>query len=315
MALHDIRGANEELAVQMPSLSRVPKLGIGLAYQVQLRSFMERSSDAFDFVEVVPDILWNDLGPGSEPRYVPDQAGVGFLESIIQVKPVIPHSIGLSIGSAHRFDREHVAQIARWHEWLHFPWHSDHLSFHLVEHGGEVNVNLTMPLPLDRETLDMIVARVIEVRRKVPVPFLLENNVYYFQVADQDFDEASFLNELCRASGCYLLLDLHNIYFNSRNQGTDPYAFLQRLDLTSVIELHVAGGMEFQKFYLDAHCGSSPEPVWKLLDWVLPRCPNVAGVVFELFGSWFEPMGEDALRGQLYRMKEIWSNHQPLPVG
>ncbi len=307
---------HEEVTTGMVNLkqSSVPKLGIGLAYQAQLRSFMETSSSAFDFVEVVPDILWNDLGPGSKPRYVPDSGGNEFLESIAKTKPVIPHSIGLSIGSAHRFDLEHVAQIANWYKWLRFPWHSDHLAFHLADHGGEVNVNLTMPLPLDHETLELITARVIEVRRQVPVPFLLENNVYYFHMVNQDFDEASFLNELCRKSGCGLLLDLHNIYVNGRNHGTDPYTFLRQLDLTSVLELHIAGGMEFQKVYLDAHCGPSPEPVWELLEWVLPRCPSVAGVVFELFGSWFEPMGEEMLLKQLERMREVWSRHNPVPT-
>ena len=55
-------------------------------------------------------------------------------------------------------------------------------------------------------------------------------------MVNQDFDEASFTNELCRKSDCGLLLDLHNIYVNSRNHGTDPYTFLRQLDLTSVLE-------------------------------------------------------------------------------
>lgn len=289
---------------------RVPALGIGLAYQPQLRSFLLESSGAFDFLEVVPDVLWNDLGPGQRPRYVPDPDGAAFLRRIAEQKPVIPHSIGLSIGSAHRFDREHVAQIASWREWLKFPWHSDHLSFHLAEHGADVNVNLTMPLPLDWETLAIIAARVREVRATIPVPFLLENNVYYFQFEDEDLDEATFLNELSRRSGCGVLLDLHNIYVNARNHGQDPYAFLERLDLRRVVELHVAGGMEFQGFYLDAHSGATPPTVFELLEWVLPRCPNVGGVVFELFGSWFDRLGDRTLHEQLDRMRSIWATRR-----
>lgn len=292
----------------------VPKLGVGLAYQAQLRPFIERSSDAFDFLEVVPDILWTDLGWGSDPRYVEDAAGTGFLEQVGVAMPVIPHSIGLSIGSAHRFDRDHVEQMARWYEWLRFPWHSDHLAYHLAEHdGGELNLNLTMPLPLDRETLEMLTARVLEVRRRIPVPFLLENNVYYFVLQEQELDEAEFLTALGESSGCGLLLDLHNLYVNCRNHGSDPFAFLDRLDLDRVLELHVAGGMEFEGFYLDAHSGPSPEPVWELLEWVLPRCPNVGDVVFELFGSWFEPMSQDRLHAQLARMRDVWARHQPAP--
>jgi hypothetical protein len=290
----------------------VPKLGVGLEYQAQVRPFIEASPDAFDFVEVVPDILWTDLGPGSDPRYLEDPEGTAFLADVAAMMPVIPHGIGLSIGSAHGFNRDHVAQIARWYEWLHFPWHSDHLAYHLAEHRSEeLNVNLTLPLALDQETLELLTARVLEIRERIPVPFLLENNVYYFVVEEQDYDEPGFLNALSAASGCGLLLDLHNLHVNCRNHGTDPFAFLERLDLDRVVELHVAGGMEFDGVYLDAHSGTSPEPVWELLDWVLPRCPQVGGVVFELFGTWFDTVGEERLHEQLGGMRELWSRHQP----
>jgi hypothetical protein len=42
----------------------IPKLGVGLAYQPQLEPFITSERNAFDFVEVVPDVLWNDMGPG-----------------------------------------------------------------------------------------------------------------------------------------------------------------------------------------------------------------------------------------------------------
>jgi uncharacterized protein (UPF0276 family) len=290
-----------------------PKLGIGLSYQVQMRPFMEARGDRFDFIEVVPEVVRNDLGPGRSPRYVDDPGGHAFLAAQSRVRPIIPHSIGLSIGSAHRFDREHLAQMARWHEWLRFPWHSDHLAFHLAEGAGgdEVNLNLTMPLPLDRGTLELVAARVAEVRRAVPAPFLLENNVYYFEMAGQDYDEAAFLNELHRASGCGLLLDLHNLHVNATNLGWNAHRFLDRLDLDAVVEVHVAGGMEFEGFYLDAHSGTIPRPVWTLLESVLPRCRNLGGVVFELFGTWYGKVGEEALLRQLDRLKERWVRHQP----
>jgi uncharacterized protein len=293
----------------------VPKLGVGLEYQAQVRPFIEASPGSFDFLEVVPDILWTDLGPGSEPRYLPDPEGTAFLADVARAMPIIPHGIGLSIGSAHGFNRDHVEQIAGWYEWLHFPWHSDHLAYHLAEHRSEeVNVNLTLPLALDRETLELITERVLEIRDRIPMPFLLENNVYYFVVEEQDYDEPGFLNALSAASGCGLLLDLHNLHVNCRNHHTDPYAFLEQLDLDRVVELHVAGGMEFDGVYLDAHSGPSPEPVWELLDWVLPRCPHVGGVVFELFGTWFDTMGEERLQEQLAAMRELWSQHQPTPA-
>ncbi len=312
-------GKDTYLAMIMPSeslspiaLPAIPKLGVGLLFQDELQSFIERHRSQFDFLEVIPDLFWTDTGPGQTPRYLENSSTTRALRQLHQESPIVLHSIGLSIGSAHRFDREHVAQIARWHDWLKFPWHSDHLAFMLAQHVvGQVNAGVTMPLPCDQESLDLLVPRIAEIRSRVAAPFLLENNVYFFKYADQKFEEADFLNRLCELSGCRLLLDLHNLYTNCRNHHTDPYKFLEKLNLDHVVEIHVAGGLEHEGFYQDAHSGPSPEAVWKLLDWVLPQCANVGGVVFELLGSWFVDVGEERLRAQLSRMKELWARHQP----
>lgn len=311
-------------------METIPRLGVGLAYQPALRGFIVEHAEAFDFLEVVPDILWTDRGPGESPRYVEDQAGVAFLREVRRAKRVVPHSIGLSIGSAHRFNRAHLDQLAAWHDWLDFPWHSDHLSYcltaicllqrraatgHAFAPDAEMNVGLTMPLPRDRETLDLLLPRIAEVRARVAAPFLLENNVAFFDLPGAEYSEAGFLNALCEGAGCGLVLDLHNLYVNSRNLGVDPDRFLDELDLDAVVEIHVAGGMEYGGYYLDAHSGPIPEPVWRFLDRVVGRCPNLGGVVFELFGSWFPEMGAERLSAELRQMRACWSRYLPEPAG
>jgi len=293
----------------------VPKLGVGLAYQPALRPFIESRRQTFDYLEVVPDILWTDLGRGSDPRYVEDEEGMAFLERYAGGVPVVPHSIGLSIGTAHRFNREHLGQMERWLERFPAPWHSDHLAFNLAEHGtDELNAGVTIPLPRDHATLESLAARVEEVRRRLPLPFLLENNVYFFDMPGAEMSDAEFLNALAERTGCGLLLDLHNVYCNSRNHGTDPFALLDELDLERVIELHVAGGMEYEGFYLDAHSGPMPDEVWELLEHALPRCPNLGGVTFELLGSWYEEVGAERLSRELTGMRRAWHRHQPAPA-
>jgi uncharacterized protein (UPF0276 family) len=295
-------------------MQQLPKLGVGLAYQAPLRPLFEAADAPFDFVEAVPDIFWTDRGPDTRPRYLEDADGMRLVRALRRKHPLIPHSIGLSIGSADRFDRGHVAQLRRWWRRLRFPWHSDHLAYHLADHGGvRANAGITLPLARDRESLDLLLPRIAHVQRSVPAPFLLENNVYYFDIPDAEMDEASFLNTLCRESGCGLLLDLHNLYTNCRNHGSDPMAFLAALDLDHVGELHVAGGMEFEGFYLDAHSDVVPDEVWRLLAWTLPRCCSVGGVTFELFGSWVDDVGLDGVREQLLKLRALWDASQPLP--
>ena len=282
---------------------------MGLAYQAPLAPLLAAAEAELDYVEVVPDILWTDLGQGAEPRYIDDTAGRSALERACRGRPVVAHGIGLSIGSAGVFDTAHVEQVERWRRRLGFAWHSDHLAFHLAEHDDRLmNVGITLPLPRDRESIDLLVPRIREVQQRVPVPFLLENNVYYFDIPACEMDEATFLNTLCRESGCGLVLDLHNVYTNARNHGFDANALLAEIELGHVGEIHVAGGMELDGFYLDAHSDTIPDPVWALLEWTLPRCPNLGGVTFELFGSWFDSVGDARVTADLRRLRALWTS-------
>jgi uncharacterized protein (UPF0276 family) len=289
-------------------MQALPKLGVGLNYQAPLKPLIDSNCPDIDFIEVVPDVLWTDLGPEHLIRYVEDSEGAAHLHRIRESKPLVAHSIGASIGSAHSFDLEHIEQLRRWWLKFKFPWHSDHLAFHVVEHDRQrMNAGITLPLARDRESLELLTPRIHRIQREMPIPFLLENNVYYFDVGDSELDEPTFLNSLCKMSGCGLLLDLHNIYTNARNHGFDAYSLLAELDLSTVGEIHVAGGMELNGAYLDAHSDVVPDDVWAMLEWTLPRCPNVGGVVFELFGSWFEDVGEELVRADLRRLKSMWS--------
>jgi hypothetical protein len=58
---------------------------------------------------------------------------------------------------------------------------SDHLSFAEVSapDGTMRHAGVAVPLPYDREVLDMIVERVDRFQQIVSTPFLLENSVYF----------------------------------------------------------------------------------------------------------------------------------------
>jgi uncharacterized protein len=299
----------------MDRIAAVAPLGIGLAYQPALRPYIEEKRDTFDYVETVPDLLWTDRGIHQEPRYLDDEEGLAFLRRAADGRPVVPHGIGLSIGTAHRFNRGHLDQMEKWFRWFGFPWHSEHLAYNLAEHGiDEMNVGVTLPLPRDLATLEALAPRIAEVQRRLPIPFLLENNVYFFEMPGEEMTDAEFLNALCHGTGCGLLLDLHNVYCNARNHRQNPFRLLGELDLSRVLEIHVAGGMEHEGWWLDAHCGPMPEPVWELLDYALPRCPNLAAVTFEMLGSWYVEVGSERLAAELLGLRELWCRYRPMPA-
>jgi uncharacterized protein (UPF0276 family) len=140
------------------------------------------------------------------------------------------------------------------------------------------------------------------------VPFLLENSAYYFPdlPADPGWDEIVFLNRLVEQSSCGLLLDLFNLHCNSVNHSFDLIDALARLRLDRVVEVHVAGGRLHDGFLLDSHCAAVPEPVWSALEWLVPRAPNLGGVVYEVLDQAFSQVGYDTLREQMERLRATW---------
>jgi uncharacterized protein len=160
-------------------------------------------------------------------------------------------------------------------------------------------------VPYDDETLSLIAERVIAIRRTVPVPFLLENNVYFTNIPNQTMTEPEFLNAITAEAGCGLLLDLHNLYANARNHGFDTDAFLDQLDLSRVVEIHLAGGNEMDGIYTDSHYGPCPEEVWAMLRTVAPRALNLRAVTFEFDEEYCTDVGASGIRAQLDRARTV----------
>ena len=181
------------------------------------------------------------------------------LQWIASHRPVIAHNIGLSLAGTTPLDEQYVAKLVEWHTRFGFRWHSDHLSFVDVAsaHGLDHNTGLAVPMPYDHEVLDLVARRIEDVQRAIPAAFLIENNVSFIDFPDQEMSEPEFLNRLAARTGCGLLLDVHNVYANSRNHGFDARGIVDAIELDRVIEIHIAGGTG------STACGSirMPEPV------------------------------------------------------
>ncbi|HXS97110.1 MAG TPA: DUF692 domain-containing protein [Candidatus Limnocylindrales bacterium] len=285
--------------------SQTVTCGVGVLFNPALADFVTEHEEALDYLAVIPDRFWIDNGTGAPSRFEETAAGEAVLASASLSLPVVLHGIGLSICSAEMFDEQYLLQLARWRKRYNSPWVSEHLSFSRIGAGHETNAGVALPVPYDREILNLLQPRIEAARDILGCPFLLENNVSYFAFPEEDLTEPEFLNELARRSGCHLLLDLHNVYTNSRNHGFDATAFLDSLDLSRVIEMHVAGGSEMMGCYTDSHTGPVAEPVWDLLSYAAPRCPNLRGVTFEFHESTWPLLRTEGVLRQLARARDV----------
>lgn len=83
-------------------------------------------------------------------------------------------------------------------------------------------------------------------------------------------------------TGCWLLLDLHNMYVTARATGTDAADQLARMPLDRVAYVHIAGGAERGGVYEDTHAHDVPAEVFALLEALRDLTgPTMPGVLLE----------------------------------
>jgi len=272
-----------------------------------LAPFLARPG-AVDYLAVTPDMFWIDHGSNigaKEQRFTDIPSWVAVLDK--SGLPMVSHHLGLSIASAIPTDAGYVAQMAAWAERWGAHWLSEHLAFVTVVEGhGPSAAGLALTAPFDRDVLALAVERARCVMERTKAPFLLENSAYFVTFDDSDMDEPEFLNRFCADSGSGLLLDLHNLYCNAVNYGLSGHRFLDELDLSTVVEVHIANGSELGGMYADSHSGAPPEPVWDLLDDLVARAPNLRGITFEFHDSYLPVIGFDGIAEVIARARRAW---------
>jgi hypothetical protein len=185
--------------------------------------------------------------------------------------------VSLSLGGAEPIEPSRVEHLAAVAEALDAPLVSDHVCF--VRAGG-LDAGHLLPVPRTRDAMEVLVRNVCAAQSTLPVPLALENVAALLDWPDAEFSEGEFLAELVERTGCWLLIDVANLYTNACNLGTDPAAFLDALPWERLAYVHVAGGVEHQGLYHDTHAHPVPPSV---LDLLAELCARVdpPGVLLE----------------------------------
>lgn len=277
------------------------------------RRFLELTRplvEAADYYEVAPETLWRD---DAEGRLQPNGYHRTFAElRRVTGKPFVAHGVGYSMGTSCASDakrrRAWRARVAADQRTFRFRWWTDHLGATSVD--GQ-SLSLPVPLPMNARAAATVRRRLREMQSVIP-DVGVENNVAYFLLGEP-LEEPGFLGAVLRAKRMHLLLDLHNLYTMSVNFGFQPGEYLERLDLSRVIEIHVSGGVDADPAWipgarpmrLDSHDDLVPEPVWQLVEEVVPRCPNLRGVTLERMEGTVGESDVPALVGELRRLKSL----------
>src|ERR1043165_2314572 len=289
----------------------VPSLGVGFPYFAALPADLYRS-DLVAFAEITPETLCRQRVTGTTIQIEIVPGRIATAQDTCAGLPVVVHGVELSIGSAHGLNNAYLKMLDSFQKEWPFVWHSEHLGFQTIlgDNDSRLEIGVPLPMPATVEAVELVATRSANIQQRYSVPFLLENPAHYFSALPADPEignEYKFLNAFTEQSGCYLLLDLHNLYCNAVNHNFNALDVIDTLPLDRVIEIHVAGGSWRDGFWMDAHDGRVPDPVWELLEYVLPRTPNLGGVGVELLEEYAIRLGVSAIENELRRAWRIWN--------
>jgi len=243
-------------AVDSVSGPELPELGVGITYSSAVEPLLDRDSDLVDLIEIEPQTTWLETRSGAEPYRVIDQV----VEHIAKLPfRKIVHSIGAPVGGTVPADRAQLKLLRQTIHQLDTPWLSEHLSFNATP---DFRTGFFLPPRQTREGVETSVAAIRHLGQMLQVPIAVETGVNYLRPRQDEISDGAFVSAVVENADCGLLLDLHNIYANAINGRQSVDDFVAEIPLERVWEVHLAGGFEMDGYWLDAHSGALPDPLF-----------------------------------------------------
>ena len=235
-----------------------PFTGFGLGLRKEHHAEFLREAQPVDFVVVISE---NFMACGGRP--------LRTLDAVRERYPVIMHGVSMSLGSASGLDRAYLAELKALADRVQPLWVSDHLCWTGI--AGHNSHDL-LPLPYTDEALATCAANIQFAQNVLERPLLVENPSSYVTFAESTMSEWAFLAELTRQTGCYLLLDVNNVFVSSINHGFDPLEFIAAIPPDRVRQIHLAGHSEGPDgMLIDTHDAPVRPEVWSLYQAAIAR--------------------------------------------
>ena len=235
-----------------------PFTGFGLGLRKEHHGEILAHEQPLDFVEIISE---NFMACGGRP--------LRTLDALRERHPIAMHGVSLSLGSAHGLNPEYLTELKALARRIDPLWVSDHLCW---TGTPGFNSHDLLPLPYTEEALDICAANIAHAQNVLERPLLIENPSSYISFADNQFSEWQFLAALTERTGCYLLLDVNNIYVSSVNHGFDPHNFIGGIPADRVRQMHLAGHSQGPDgMLIDTHDAPVCTEVWELYKCAVQR--------------------------------------------
>lgn len=242
-----------------------PFLGFGLGLRTDHYQHIIEHKPAVDWFEILSE---NYMVPGGKP--------LANLDAIRQDYPMVMHGVSMSIGSTDPLNLNYLDKLKTLIDRVEPAWVSDHLCWTTVDH---INSHDLLPLPYNEAAIQHIVARIQAVQDYIGREILIENLSSYVTYHNSDMTEWQFINEIARRSGCYLLVDINNIFVSANNHHFDSRDYIDGIDSDRVMQFHLAGHSYHGDMIIDTHDHPVCDSVWDLYQYALQRYGAVSTMI------------------------------------
>ena len=245
--------------------SGLPALGFGLGLRTDHYDTVTTEWPDVDWFEVVSE---NYMVPGGKPLY--------FLDKVRERYPLIMHGVSMSIGTSDPLNWDYLRDLKTLAQRVQPAWFSDHLCW-TGRHG--TNLHDLLPLPYTEESIDYVASRIREVQNFMERPMAIENVSSYLTYKADTMSEWVFISEVAERAGCYILLDINNIFVSAFNHEFDPLEYLNYIPINRVAQFHLAGHTNYGTYIIDTHDHPVIDPVWDLYAAAVRRFGPVATMI------------------------------------
>lgn len=232
-----------------------------------------------EILDTQPKVAWLEVSPeyylglGGAPHY--------YLEQLGEIYPIGINSRILSIGSAESVNGGILNDLRRLLE-IYRPSAFTELLCWTRWQGAYFKTPL--PLPYTDEALDQVSLNIKTVQQALGRRILIENPAHYIPLQPQDYSEAEFFQELVRATGCGVCLNVTNLYISSLNFSCDAFKDFSDYPLAAVQQLRLGGQRPLNPaaeniLMVDEPNGEISKPLWRLYQAVLaglPKAPSTS---------------------------------------
>lgn len=248
------------------SHQKPPNLGFGLGLRIQHYPFIFEHKPKVDFFEIISE---NFMNTGGIPLYNLDRAR--------ELYRLVMHGVCLSLGAPGPLDRDYLLRLKKLAQRINAPWFSDHLCW--SQGVGAHHYHDLLPLPYTTTVAKHVAEKARQVQDFIELPFGIENLSAVAEFKSGTMPEWEFYREVVDRAGCFMMLDVNNIYVSSRNHGFDPSDYLAGLDMKKVLQMHLAGHTDYGSYVLDTHDHPVRDEVWQLYEKAYQLCGGASTMV------------------------------------